>query len=142
MIGFFPGFRPFLLTFPSTPGFAIFTSTWWLRREQGLRQGLYYSMNSFFAMIFGVGIYYIGKNAQESGGLSGWRVINFFLGGVTVGMGIVFFIFGGTPNEVWWLSKREKRMAKARIVENATGSTQHPWKWHQVKECFRDPQYW
>lgn len=28
-----------------TPGFAIFTASWYLRREQGLRQALYYSMS-------------------------------------------------------------------------------------------------
>lgn len=94
-------------------------------------------------MIFGVGIYYIAQNQQQKGGLAGWRVINLFLGGITVGMGIIFFVLGGTPDEVWWLSKREKRMAKARIVSNATGGgEQHPWKWAQVRECFRDPQYY
>lgn len=94
-------------------------------------------------MVFGLGIFYIAKNAEEKGGVAAWRVINFFLGGVTVGMGIVFLIFGGTPDEVWWLSKREKSMARARIVSNATGGgEQHPWKWNQVKECFRDPQYY
>jgi len=58
-------------------------------------------------------------------------------------MGIIFLIFGGTPDEVWWLSKREKRMAKARIISNGTGhGGQHAWRWDQVKECLRDPQYW
>lgn len=28
-----------------TPGFAIFTASWYLRKEQSLRQGLYYSMS-------------------------------------------------------------------------------------------------
>ncbi|BEI80879.1 hypothetical protein CcaverHIS002_0200390 [Cutaneotrichosporon cavernicola] len=126
-----------------TPGFAIFTASWYLRREQTLRQSMYYAMNSCFAMIFGVGIYYLALNAQRNGGLAAWRVINVFLGGLTIGMGIIFVIMGGGPDEVWWLSKREKRMAKARIVSNATGGgEQHPWRWEQVRECFRDPQWW
>lgn len=80
-------------------------------------------------MVFGLAIYYLADNAQKRGGLAAWRVINLFLGGLTVGMGFVFLIFGGTPDEVWWLNKREKRMAKARIVSNATGGAeQHPWK--------------
>lgn len=29
----------------ATPGFAILTASWYLRREQGLRQSLYYSMS-------------------------------------------------------------------------------------------------
>ncbi|BEJ15965.1 hypothetical protein CspHIS471_0505700 [Cutaneotrichosporon sp. HIS471] len=126
-----------------TPGFAIFSAAWYLRKEQSLRQGLYYSMNSFFAVIFGVGIYYLADNAQKKGGIAAWRVINLFLGGLTVGMGFVFLVFGGTPDEVWWLSKREKRMAKARIVSNATGGGERqPWKWDQVRECLRDPQWY
>jgi len=94
-------------------------------------------------MIFGVGVYYIAQNAEKRGGLAAWRVINLFLGGTTVGMGIIFLIFIGTPREVWWLSKREKTMAHARLVSNATGGgEQHPWRWEHVRECLRDPQYW
>lgn len=39
--------RVFLGWFESvvTPGFAIFTASWYLRKEQGLRQGLYYAMS-------------------------------------------------------------------------------------------------
>lgn len=125
------------------PGFAVLTSSWYLRREQTLRQCIYSSMNTFFGIIFGVGIYYIALEAQRRGGLAAWRVINLFLGGTTVGMGIVCLIFIGTPDEVWWLSKREKLMAKARIVSNSTGGgEQHPWNWGQVRECFCDRQLW
>lgn len=125
------------------PGFAILTSSWYLRREQTLRQTLYCSMNTFFALVFGVGIYYIALDAQRRGGLAAWRVINLFLGGTTVGMGFICLVFIGTPDEVWWLSKREKLMAKARIVSNATGGGEtHPWSWGQVRECFRDRQLW
>lgn len=70
-------------------------------------------------------------------------MINLFLGGLTVGMGIICFGILGTPSEVWWLSKREKRMAHARIISNGTGGgEQHPWRWAQVRECFRDPQFY
>lgn len=137
--------RVFLGWFESvvTPGFAIYTSAWYLRREQTQRQTLYYSMNCCLAMVLGVGIYFLALNAQNNGGLAAWRVICLFLGGITVGLGIIFAIVGGTPDEVWWLSAREKRMAKARIVSNATGGGEsHSWKWAQVRECLRDPQYW
>lgn len=96
-----------------------------------------------FAIIFGIANYELARRAHEKGGLAAWRVINLFLGGLTVGMGIVCFITLGTPEEVWWLNKREKRMAKARIVSNGTGGgEQHPWRWSQVRECFVDPQYY
>lgn len=126
-----------------TPGFAVLTASWYLRKEQTLCQGFYFSMNTFFGIVFGIGIYFLADNAQKHGGLAAWRVINLFLGGLTVGMGIIFLIFVGTPDEVWWLSKREKLMAKARIVSNSTGGGEtHPWKWSQVNECFKDRQFY
>lgn len=72
----------------TTDSQAIFTASWYLRREQSLRQTLYFSMSelpllkkltdrtdTFFAMIFGVGTYYIALEAQRKGGLAAWRVI-------------------------------------------------------------------
>ncbi|CAK9786196.1 hypothetical protein CC85DRAFT_271311 [Cutaneotrichosporon oleaginosum] len=126
-----------------TPGFAVLTASWYLRREQTLRQSMYYTMNTLFGMIFGIGNYKIAEQQLKNGGLAPWRLINLFLGGVTVGMGIVCLVILGTPKEVWWLSKREKRMAHARIVSNATGGGEHhPWRWSQVIECFKDPQFY
>jgi hypothetical protein len=73
-----------------------------------------------FTMLSSVCIYFLADNARRNGGLAAWRVINLFLGGMTVFVGILNFIFLGTPEEVWWLNAREKKMAKARIVSNAS----------------------
>jgi hypothetical protein len=90
-----------------------------------------------------VGIYYIALRSEQNGGMRGWRVINLFLGATTVVFGLLMFIFIGNPNEVWWLTKREKRMAHARILSNATGGGEnHPWRWEQVRECLKDAQFW
>lgn len=90
-----------------------------------------------------LGIYFVALHSAKEGKIAGWRAINLFLGGTTVGVGLLMLVLIGNPAEVWWLSKREKRMAHARIVSNATGgSEKHPWKWEQVRECFRDPQYY
>jgi ACS family allantoate permease-like MFS transporter len=72
-----------------------------------------------------VASYFIAQHAETSGGPAGWRVINYFLGALTIFDGILLLVF------------------HARVVSNATGGgEQHPWKWEQVRECFRDPQYW
>lgn len=157
--------RVFLGVFESAiiPGFAILTSSWYLRKEQTLRQCCYYSMNTIFGILTGVCLYYLADYVTKTGGMAAWRVINLFLGSLTVAVGIVDFFFIGTPDEVWWLSKREKDMAHCRIVSNASewrsratdwvltdssfffpagGGEKEPWKWSQVKECFTDPQYY
>jgi MFS transporter, ACS family, allantoate permease len=81
--------------------------------------------------------------SAQNNGQQGWRLINYFLGAVTIFDGILLLIFLGTPSEVWWLNAEQKKMAHARVVSNATGGgEQHPWKWSQVRECFRDPQFY
>jgi hypothetical protein len=49
----------------------------------------------------------------------------------------------GTPSEVFWLSKRDKLIANARILENHAGTDRtgrRRWSWPQVREAFKDPQ--
>lgn len=69
------------------------------------------------------------------------KVINLFLGALTIFGGCINLIFLGTPKEVWWLKPHDKKIAQARIVSNATGGGDRDvWKWSQVVECFTDPQ--
>lgn len=88
-------------------------------------------------------IYFVALRAKHDGHIAGWRAINLFLGALTTFVGLLMLLLLGTPEEVWWLSPREKLMAKARIVSNSTGGGEsHPWKWAQVRECLKDRQYW
>jgi MFS family permease len=122
------------------PGFAILTSSWYLRKEQTFRQCLYYSMNQIFGVSFfdsvpqataafqadlqifaSIVVYFLADYvSSKSGGISAWRVIQFFLGGLTVLIGILDFLFIGTPQEVWWLNKEQKVIAHARVAVNAS----------------------
>lgn len=56
-------------------------------------------MNSTFTGIFSLMIYGIAKHSIDHGGMSGWRVINLFLGACTVFAGIMALIFLGSPDE-------------------------------------------
>ncbi|WVQ66637.1 uncharacterized protein L199_004822 [Kwoniella botswanensis] len=126
-----------------TPGFLLITISWWKRQEATLRSSMFFAMNSFLGGVFAVIIYALARHSQLHGGVAGWRAINFFLGSLTVFAGILTFIFVGVPDEVWWLNKEKKKMVRARIVGNGTGGGEsHPWKWSQVRECFRDPQWY
>lgn len=65
-----------------------------------------------------------------------------FLGACTVTLAIICFAVLGSPGEVIWMNKDEKRMAAARILRNKAGRdvTGKQWKWPQVAEAFKDPQ--
>ncbi|EPQ31742.1 uncharacterized protein PFL1_01074 [Pseudozyma flocculosa PF-1] len=123
-----------------TPGFMLIVSSWYKKSEQNSRQLLYLAMNTGFSVWTTVVIYFLAKRSEEQGGLSGWRVINLFLGGVTIFVGLLACAFLRLPSNAWWLSEKEKKAARARIVDNATGSGDtQKWKWDQVRDAFTDP---
>lgn len=123
-----------------TPAFGLIVASWYKRSEQNARQLLYFAMNTGFSMWVSVVIYFLAKRAHDDGSISGWRVINFFLGGLTVFTGILSGIFLRMPKTAWWLSEEERKLAHARIIDNGTGTGEaHGWKWDQVKDAFTDP---
>lgn len=65
-----------------------------------------------------------------------------FLGSCTVVLALICFVLLGSPSEVFWMNKDEKRIAAARILRNKAGRdvTGKKWNWPQVGEAFRDPQ--
>ncbi|KAN0066316.1 hypothetical protein ACQY0O_000410 [Thecaphora frezii] len=123
-----------------TPGFQLVIASWYRKKEQTARQLCYPAMNSGFSLWTTVVIYFLAMHLQEHGGMSGWRVINLFLGGVTLFIGIFACVLLRLPSNAWWLNERQRKIAHARILENATGSgdTQR-WKWDQVADAFADP---
>jgi hypothetical protein len=79
-------------------------------------------MTTFVAVISSVIVYFLADNAQKHGGLAAWRVINLFLGGLTIFLGILDVIVWDTPDRAWWLKPEEKKIAQARVVSNASES--------------------
>lgn len=65
-------------------------------------------------------IYFLAQRVAKTGTISAWRVIQFFLGGMTIFCGILDLVLIGTPQEVWWLSKEQKVIAHARVAVNAS----------------------
>lgn len=88
-------------------------------------------------------MYGIAIAAQKNpSGWEAWRGIAVFLGGQTLLAATICWFVLGTPNEVRWLSPREKVMANARIMSNNAGTDQtgkKTFKWEQVREAFLDP---
>ncbi|VUC29999.1 unnamed protein product [Clonostachys rosea] len=127
-----------------SPGFLLIIGSWYRTEEQAPRALFWQSANAFFLIICDLIMYGIAGHVQEHGGMAPWRTISLFLGSLTIALAIAAIFLLGTPKEVRWLSKRERRMAQARIVRNKAGrdTTGIKWSWPQVREALRDPQVW
>ncbi|EPQ31997.1 uncharacterized protein PFL1_00195 [Pseudozyma flocculosa PF-1] len=123
-----------------TPGFMLIVGSWYKTSEQNSRQMMYLAMNTGFSLWTTVVIYFLGKHSEQQGGLSGWRTINLFLGGVTIFVGLIACVFLRLPSTAWWLNDREKKAAHARTINNGTGGGEtQAWKLDQVWDAFTDP---
>jgi hypothetical protein len=81
---------------------------------------LFLSMNQLGGGIWSLMLYALARHSVNSGGIAGWRLMNYFLGGVTTFFGLLSLIFLNTPDKVWWLTKEEKRIAKARTLKETS----------------------
>jgi ACS family allantoate permease-like MFS transporter len=59
-----------------------------------------------------------------------------FLGALTITVGILAYFIIGTPREVRWLNKEEKRAAVLRTMKNKTGSDR------EKRAEFKQEQVW
>ncbi|KAK5133332.1 hypothetical protein LTR08_007857 [Meristemomyces frigidus] len=127
-----------------SPGFILIVGTWYRTEEHAARALFWQSANAGFGIIASLVMYGIGSHAEKFGGLAAWRCISLFLGSCTIVLALVCFALLGSPKEITWLTKEEKRMAAARIVKNKAGRdvTGVHWSWPQAIEAFQDPQLW
>ncbi|KAI0399851.1 major facilitator superfamily domain-containing protein [Xylaria palmicola] len=127
-----------------SPAFLLMTGAWYKSREHAFRSVIWATSNGGVNIITGVISYAVAGHAEKNpDGLAAWKGISFFLGALTIVLGVLVFFVLGTPREVRWLSKDEKRAAIARVIENKTGSDREArpeFKWEQASETFKDPQ--
>ncbi|GFZ45616.1 hypothetical protein JCM24511_03344 [Saitozyma sp. JCM 24511] len=126
-----------------SPGFNLLIANWYTTREHSSRSLVFTSANAGWGVVVDLTMYGIARAAAKNpGGFEAWRGIAAFLGGQTLLAAAIAWFMLGTPNEVRWLSKREKLMANARVMSNHAGTDltgRKTWKWEQVKEAFSDP---
>ncbi|KAI8626315.1 MFS general substrate transporter [Xylariaceae sp. FL1651] len=127
-----------------SPTFILITGAWYKSHEHAFRSVIWATSNGGVNIIIGVILYAIADRAEQSANTPApWKLISFFLGGLTIILGILVFFVLGTPREVRWLNKDEKRAAIARVIENKTGSDREKrseFKWDQAIQTFKDPQ--
>ncbi|KAI0866429.1 MFS general substrate transporter [Xylaria cubensis] len=128
----------------TTPTFLLITGSWYKSREHTFRSIIWATSNGGVNIITGVISYTIAGHAEKNpNGPAAWQAISFFLGSLTIVLGVLVFFILGTPREVRWLSADEKRAAIARVVDNKTGSDREKrseFNWDQALQTFKDPQ--
>ncbi|KAF2668275.1 membrane transporter [Microthyrium microscopicum] len=127
-----------------TPGFALFTSQWYTKAEQGARTGIWFSFNGVAQIIGGLVAYGIAKGcADGSCALVPWKIIFLVTGLLTVCMGILFLFFmPDNQMNARFLSKEDRILAIERIRVNQQGVGNKHWKLYQLKEALMDPMTW
>lgn len=127
-----------------TPGFALFTSQWYTKAEQGSRTAIWFSFNGFAQIFGGLVAYGIAEGIKYHGSqLAGWKIIFLVTGLLTVATGIVFlFVMPDNQLNARWLSQEDRILAIERIRINQQGVGNRHFKLYQFWETLQDPLTW
>ena len=127
-----------------TPGFALFTSQWYTKKEQGSRTAIWFSFNGFAQIFGGCVAYGIAVGCRKYGTImEPWKIVFLVTGLLTTCLGIAFlWIVPDNQLNCRWLSKEDRVLAIERIRINAQGVGNKHFKWYQLKEALVDPLSW
>ena len=127
-----------------TPGFALFTSQWYTKSEQGFRTGIWFSFNGFAQIFGGLVAYGIARGARLNGfTIAPWKIVFLFTGVLTAAVGILFlFIMPDSQLNARWLSQSDRRLAIERVRVNQQGIGNKHFKTYQLLEALKDPLTW
>jgi ACS family allantoate permease-like MFS transporter len=138
--------RFFLGVFESavTPGFALFTSQWYTRAEQGTRTGIWFSFNGFAQIFGGLVAYGISVGVKKHGAaIASWKIVFLTIGLITAAVGCIFLYFmPDNQLNARFLTPKERLMAIERIRKNQQGVGNKHFKMYQFKEALLDPMTW
>jgi ACS family allantoate permease-like MFS transporter len=138
--------RFFLGVFESavTPGFALFTSQWYTKKEQGTRTGIWFSFNGFAQIFGGLIAYAISVGVKKHGAsIAAWKIVFLVIGLLTASVGVLFlFLMPDNQLNAKFLDHRQKLLAVERIRANQQGMGNKHFKMYQFKEALMDPMTW
>lgn len=127
-----------------TPGFALFTSQWYTKEEQGARTGIWFSFNGVGQIIGGFVAYGIAVGtARHPVAVESWQLLFLVIGLFTAAVGCVFlYVMPDNQMNARFLSEKEKVLAIERIRVNQQGVGNKHFKLYQFKEAITDPMVW
>ncbi|KAL4887356.1 major facilitator superfamily domain-containing protein [Aspergillus karnatakaensis] len=148
-VGNYPGaiaIRFFLGMFEAavTPGFALLTSRWYTRDEQGRRVNIWFSFNGWAQIFGGLVAYGIANGSRKYGSaVAPWKIVFLFTGLLTFSLGLIFlWLVPDSQLNARWLKKEDRILAIARVRVNQQGIGNKTFKWYQTKEALLDPMTW
>jgi len=75
--------------------------------------------------------------------LTGWQLIFYILGALTVFWGgVLYFFLADGPSNARWLNDEDRALAVGRVAANGTGIKSSKFEWHQAKAALLDPKAW
>jgi ACS family allantoate permease-like MFS transporter len=127
-----------------TPGFALFTSQWYTKEEQGARTGIWFSFNGIAQIVGGLVAYGIAVGVKDHGAtIPAWKIVFLAIGLATAAVGCVFLYFmPDNQLNARFLSPQERVLAVERIRRNQQGVGNKHFKMYQLKEALLDPMSW
>ncbi|KAJ5387025.1 transporter [Penicillium cosmopolitanum] len=127
-----------------TPGFALLTSQWYTKKEQGSRVNIWFSFNGVGQIVGGLIAYGIAVGTRKHGSsIEPWKIVFLVTGLMTIVLGFVFlWIIPDNQLNARWLKKEDRILAIARVRENQQGIGNKHFKLYQVKEALMDPMTW
>lgn len=127
-----------------TPGFALLTSQWYTKREQGSRVNIWFSFNGVGQIVGGLIAYGIAVGTRKHGSsIEPWKIVFLVTGLMTIVLGFFFlWIIPDNQLNARWLKKEDRILAIARVRENQQGIGNKHFKLYQVKEALLDPMTW
>lgn len=127
-----------------TPGFALFTSQWYTKKEQGTRTGIWFSFNGFAQIFGGLVAYGISTGVQKHGAaIESWKIVFLAIGLLTMTVGCIFLYFmPDNQLNAKFLTPQERLMAVERIRANNQGVGNKHFKMYQLLEALKDPLTW
>lgn len=82
-------------------------------------------------------MYGIGKNEHLS--IAPWRVLFLLIGGMTLVLGILFYIImPSSPDKAWFMTPREREVLKLRLLSMRDGGDKTNFSLSQLKEALTD----
>jgi ACS family allantoate permease-like MFS transporter len=124
-----------------SPGFVLYTSTFYTRQEQVFRTMLWAAMCGTFSILASLISFGLGHITNTA--LKPWMYIFLVLGIISFLTGVAWlFLMPETPSTAKFLTHEEKVIAVQRVAGNMMGVKGYDWRGYQAWHAVKDIKTW